>query len=296
MDQKEKLFTDLRSCACEKRLPNTYPFVFKMEQQKVMLITLVPSFQAVYRQLASIRFFRQIFLALCGPSPQIRENSLVQGFLNSFYWTHYHKCYLPRVRDNSLPDIDRITPDCYKKHLNREIELLKPCLIIVLGKELVKILFNDNIGEGDCIGKTLGDISDRIESQGKMTFDTQVICANFPWGTEKEFMVLRKIIKRYIGWIDTEPVTMDMLTAVDNTKKTLSVHAQFEYEGLYRYWEKIGCFKETSIKEYGNVDDLWIDYEVVPRWDHYAVIISCCSFIEDQLRALLAGNQELANR
>ncbi len=89
---KKNLISDIESCKCEKHQKrNTYPFFFPMQNQKVMLITLSPSFQAAYRQLASIRFFRNIYLALFGPNPDIRYSGLAKIFLKKIYWTHYHK-------------------------------------------------------------------------------------------------------------------------------------------------------------------------------------------------------------
>jgi hypothetical protein len=143
--QKDRLFKDLEKCVCDNRRQYTYPFFFEIKQQKVMLITLIPSFQAVYRQLTSIRFFRQIFLALCGPNPKIRSGSLVESFLDSIYWTHFHKCYLPRERDQAIPEPDSIPDYCFKKYIEREINVIKPKLIIVLGKPLVYRLFQEDL-------------------------------------------------------------------------------------------------------------------------------------------------------
>jgi len=46
---------DFEDCDCEFRIPGTGPFYFEYTGQNAMLITSVPSFQAVYRQLASTR-------------------------------------------------------------------------------------------------------------------------------------------------------------------------------------------------------------------------------------------------
>ncbi len=65
----------LPGCDCCDRLPYTDPFYFDMKQQKVMLLTCVPGYQAVYRQIASTRFFRQVFFALGGPAPKLGSSS-----------------------------------------------------------------------------------------------------------------------------------------------------------------------------------------------------------------------------
>ena len=71
---------DLENCRCSNRRKNTKPFYFQFQSQKVMLITSAPSFQAVYRQLSSIRFFRNVYLALLGPYPDLKKDSLVSFF------------------------------------------------------------------------------------------------------------------------------------------------------------------------------------------------------------------------
>lgn len=242
---KDKLFKELENCKCKNRRQYTYPFFFEMKQQKVMIITWVPSFQAVYRQLASIRFFRNMFLALCGQNPKIRSGSLVTSFLDSFYWTHYHKCYIPKEKGKTTPETGRIPDYCFDQYIIREINLLSPKLIVMLGKPLIERLLMKPI-EGE---KPLYD-----EYQG-----VPVVGADFPiFGIEPEFKEIREALKKYISWIDTETVPESMRSPVSETKETLAVHAIFEKDGLYAFWKSINDHK-TSHATVKNIDELWID-------------------------------------
>jgi hypothetical protein len=113
---------------------------------------------------------------------------------------------------------------------------------------------------------------------------------------ESEFVEIREKLKRYIPWVDTAPVPESMQTSVAETRETLAVHAQFEMDGLYAFWRKINAASKVSVTEGKNIDELWIDREVIPRWERYAFIVSCFSFLEDQLKPLLAENPDLISK
>ena len=278
--EKEQIYLELENCRCTNRRPYTYPFFFEIKQQKVMLITLIPSFQAVYRQLASIRFFRNLFLALCGPNPAIRSGSLVTSFLDAIYWSHYHKCYLPKEQGSTIPRSEMILSDCYGKYINREISALCPKLIVMLGAPVADKLLGRKLGAGELLYDTF---------EG-----TPVISANFPLGLEPEFVEVRKKLKLYIPWVDIDAVSENMISYVADTKETLAVHAHFEMNGLYAFWRNINSRLEP-LKD-GNIDERWIQREVIPRLERYSFIVSCVSFLEDQIKPLLAENLNLYNQ
>ena len=250
-DEKERIYKELEHCTCDNnKKTNTYPFFFKMKHQKVMLITLVPSFQAVYRQLASTRFFREIFLALCGANPSIPSGSLVSCFLEAFYWSHYHKCYVPRPKGEAVPYSDSIDHQCFNRYMMCEINALKPELILILGKPSIEKILGKDLGDEEILYENVNGIP--------------TIAANFPKGPETEFIVIRKRLKRYIPWIDTKPVPEHMVSSVSKIKETIAVHAKFERDGLKQLWGRIS---ETDAKLPDNIDKLWIEREVIPRWN-----------------------------
>ena len=106
---------------------------------------------------------------------------------------------------------------------------------------------------------------------------------------ESEFVEIREKLKRYIPWVDTAPVPESMQTSVAETRETLAVHAKFEWMG-FMLWRKINAASKVSVTEGKNIDELWIDREVIPRWERYAFIVSCFRFL-NQLKPLLAENQ-----
>ncbi len=83
-----------------------------------------------------------------------------------------------------------------------------------------------------------------------------------------------------------------MCSRVAETKETLAVHAIFENNGLYAFWKSINCQKASSIINM-NIDELWLEREVIPRMERYNFILSCYTFLEDQIKPLLAETQDI---
>ncbi len=275
----EVLLMDLENCYCINRQTNSRPFYFKYKNQKVTLITSAPSFQAVYRSLASIRFFRSIFLALLGPYPDINDNSIVNFFLDNIYWTHYHKCYLPNQGYKNPPGY------CRNKYLDQELEEYSPELIVLLGQPVVKKLLNRNIGREDWGETTLNGIT--------------CVYAEFPkTGCEPEMQFIRKKVKEYIVEVDINTGVEDSLKSiVSGEKDKFAVHVKFEFMALKRYWETVKKFYSKDLffsKDPGkSIDNMWVNKEVIPRWILNSFIVTCWSFVEDQIQALLAENTNI---
>jgi len=233
------------------------------ESKKVMLITLAPGFQAVYRPLTSIRFFRLLCLALYGPNWDTAE--VVKSMtVNDIYWTHYHKCYFKRTKlyPSDVPDI------CSGYYLNREIDLLRPELILVMVAEVSKRLLQKVPEKGEILeSKFMG---------------RPVISVNFPvTGTEEEFMDLRKRLKEFVPIVKCSAVPEDMLTLSLGTNNTIAKHAEFELQGLKSYWLRLVALYSTDDYDISTVDDHWYRHIIIPRWVGYSFVALCYSIIED---------------
>lgn len=280
--ERVRLFNELRNCRkCEYRT-ETSPFVFKMnESKKVMLITLVPGFQAVYRPLTSVRFFRLLCLALYGPNRNVTAvvNSVVH---EDIYWTHYHKCYFKRT--SSYPeDVPNI---CSKYYLEKEVDLLKPELILIMVPEVSRRLL-----------KQVPEKGKLLESMFK---GSPVMSFNYPiTGTEREYLELRKKLEEHIPIVNSSAVPEDMLTVSLGTDNTIAKHAEFELEGLRSYWNRLKNMYSFDEEQVHKVDDLWYKTIIIPRWLGYSFITLCYSVIEDQLKSALMFeciDSEITNR
>lgn len=277
-----KLFNELKNCKKCEYSTETSPFVFRMdESKKVMLITLAPGFQAVYRPLTSVRFFRLLCLALYGPNRTVTDvvNSIVH---DDIYWTHFHKCYFERT--GSYPeDVPNI---CREFYLEREVDLLKPELILIMVAEVSKRLLNKIPEKGKL-----------LESVFK---DRPVLSVNFPLtGIEAEYLELRKRLKKHIPFVDDSAVPEDMLITGPGTENTIAKHAEFELEGLRSYWNSLVSMYSWDKGTLGKVDDLWFKQIIIPRWLGYSFITLCYSVIEDQLKSALmfeCTHAEITNR
>ncbi len=269
-NSRVRLYNELKNCnKCEYRT-ETSPFVFNTnESKRVMLITMAPGFQAVYRPLTSIRFFRLLCLALYGPNRDIK--SVVQSIVHQdIYWTHYHKCYFVRtgLYPKDVPDV------CREIYLAREIDVLDPELIVIMVAEVSKRLLNQVPEKGKLLeGKFRG---------------RPVISVNFPVrGTEKEYIELRKRLKEYVPIVDSSAVAENILTLSLDTANTIAKHAEFEYKGLLGYWENLVELYSLNEEASDLIDELWYKKIIIPKWAGYSFIALCYSVIEDQLKSAL---------
>jgi hypothetical protein len=264
----ESIYESLRNCVCDYK-EGPRPFFFEpspLIKKKVMLITLCPTYQAVYRPLVSTRFFRTLCLALYGSKPQPSSGNLQYNFMQSIYWTHYHKCYIKDAVEN----YESIPPYCMDKYLEKEVIAVDPSLILVLGKPVSTLLSN------------------RGKLKNNTLFGHHCIRADFPvTGAEEEFVSIRKELVRHgVSGIDTNPVPLELISKINYHAGEVAVHADFEFEGLLKYYDLIKFIKSINSN---NVDGMWHNQELIPRYIKYSFVSFCYAFMEDQIKTVLLG-------
>ena len=239
-----------------------------------MLITLTPTYQAVTRPITSVRFFRVLCLSLFGLNP--KTNNIVELFLNGkLYWTHYHKCYFDDywAKKKDLPSY------CYEKYLLSEISLIKPELIIILGKKTLEKIYNSVLSGNR--GKILG-------------YD--FIYREFPeTGMEDTFIEVRNELKKYIPEVDSMPIPKYFKMRSNNDIGKLGVHVYFEIRNLEKQLKMI---KENMIKciDETDIDERWYNNYLIPASQRSSFIVDCFSFIEYTIKPLcLELNIDISN-
>jgi|CZCB01.1.fsa_nt_gi hypothetical protein len=222
---KAKLAEELKSCELCKDKYGLAPFFFPMDNQEVMLITACPSFQAVYKPLTSVRFFRTLCIALFGEHG-ISEEAIVQFQIGgNIYWTHYHKCYYEDFfkdrQYKKLPDT------CYKRYISEEIRLLSPKLIIVLGKTTVQKMLKYTLKKDELVS---------FDKDG-----AKYVFTDFPdTGEEERFEQVRDCLKQYMFFANPNSSLLQnffprhrwgifMLTPIVLIDQFLSVQPRFSY-------------------------------------------------------------------
>lgn len=273
--EKRELEKTLKNCRLCKNKYGLAPFFFPMNNQKVMLITACPSFQAIYKPLTSIRFFRVLCLALFGEQG-ISERAIEQFQPDgNIYWTHYHKCYYENFfidrRCKNLPNT------CYKQYINYEIDLLEPELVVVLGKATVQKIQKYTIKE------------DEVYLFKKDGY--QYIASDFPvTGNEKRFGKIREYLKQHITFTGIKPHNVSIHKTVNTKKSKHSVHLDFELEAIKRYAGDIGALSmpaKNACVSGKTSDELWYAKIIVPNLKRYSVVTSSYFFIENQIKTFL---------
>ncbi len=271
--EAKQISNELYNCKkCEHRKV-TRPFYFDInDNKKVMLITLAPGFQAVNRQLTSVRFFRLLCLALYGPQEDIAE--IVKSMIHrDIYWTHYHKCYFERTSSypGDVPD------ECSNIYLKRELMVLNPKLIVIIVPEVSRRLLGKEPNKGQLL-------EDEI-------YDFKVISANLPvTGVENEYVELREKLQYLVAPVDSSPVPEEMLTISLQASNTIAKHAEFELKGLEAFWQRISELHSCS-DVINDIDELWYKTIIIPKWLGYSFITLCQAIIEDQLKTALKADQ-----
>lgn len=234
------------------------PFFFPIENQEVMIITAVPSMQAMYKPLTSIRFFRKLCIALFGDK-YLGEDYIKEFCGGNIYWTHYYKCYKPACNDyGALPN------DCEKRYLTREIKALKPKLIIVFGKEIEK----------------------KLKNKIAHNSNAKVIFKPFPeTGAENEYNDLKSVMKPYIKFMSKDS-TDNFLTNkysydVDNSSVKHTVHLKFELNAFIHH------INNSSLLDITNIEELWYQKLLRPNMEMYQNVVLTYSFVENQIKTFL---------
>jgi len=247
-----------------------------------MLITYSPSFQAAYRPMASIRFFRHVFLGLFGLTPLGDHQDPVSLFGDRIYWTHYHKCYYAKNRSASA-SVPTALPTHCPRYIPREVEELQPRLIVMMGKEVAKCLL-------DLPGLQRGEVRCDREYDG-----IPCICVDFPvTGAEPEFLDVRTKLKPLISEVDADPVPPELCP--DESAEGIRVHTEFEFSSLNHYRNLLNNACRGPAPEFANpIHREWFHREAAPRWSRYSFVLSCVSFMEDQLVPICAEIPELSH-
>ncbi len=256
---KKGLMSNIRNC--RKCNSGVYtPFFFPMKDQEVMIISAVPSMQAMYKPLTSIRFFRRLCLALFGDK-YLREKEQCDNYLREFcggniYWTHYYKCFAP-----DLKDFFQVSDICAASYLKDEINALQPKQIIVFGdgiREKVRALAGDK--EQICLFKP------------------------FPaTGAEQTFDEVREKIKPYLKFVKKAGfANKARYSTPESALQGNEVHLRFESDAFEKMFSEHRLDTPTE-----SIEEIWHKNLVVPNMKRYIKLVSAYSFIENQIQVFL---------
>lgn len=240
------------------------PFFFPLKKQPIMLVSAMPSVDATYRPLYSIRFFREVCLALFGyrylaEEPEC-EKYLLEFCDGSIYWTHHRKCH-----DPALNDLSNVDNRCAAEHLANEVDALRPKIILVVGNE-----------------------STRRKVRRYVQSDTALVIEKpFPDGKNTaEFDDVRKTIAPYLNHVTIQRTGPGL--AGDREVQGLPASLSFELAALAIAFD----WRAIDADE-GSIESLWYRNIVVPNMQRCAKLVSVFSFIESQIEVLLSERARL---
>ena len=253
MDNTEKnIFEDIASC---KLCENSRPYHFELGRQKIMLISLVPSYAAMHRPLYFIQVFRKICLALFGDVSPSEE--FIKEFYDpagNIYWTHYRKCFPESVKGAGPKSCEHL--------LKKEIELLDPEIIVMLGKNIINQLGGDDM-------EAL-----RINTKADGT-PRQVFLTDFPTNENaKNFEEIRKALKKYISRVKIECEALDFAGAN---------FMDLEYASI-EFLNETGKSPAVKINDF---EHEWVNGIILPNIKAYNLILQIFIFIESNIKNLL---------
>ena len=241
------LFDAIEACGiCE----NHKPFHFEMGGQRVMLVSFAPSSAARHRPLYFMLLFRQLCLALFGGAAP--SEAFIREFYDpagNIYWTHYRKCFKPEMTGG--------TPACAPL-LVREIEVLEPEIILLLGRETMAHLPPEQ---------------HPYLAAKKDGAPRQVFRADFPSKENAaQYAEIRRALKPYIGWIQVECGHLESTGASFMDLEYASVAALNEFT------------RAASISRF---ERAWMDGIVLPNLRAYNLVLQSFIFIESNIKNLL---------
>lgn len=279
-NKRRDLYDRIRRCHCGHQRPETNAFCFPIRDQRVMLITYNPSFQAAFRPMSSIRFFRHVYLALIGLAPARGGMTPSDFFHEKIYWTHYHKCYYPRGRNEPVP---MNLPQRCASYLTEEIRDLSPEIIVLLGDPVAQRLL-----------KLDRKMNPAEVLRGQILEGVGVLAASFPvTGAEPCFQEIRSEIKQYIKEIDDRPIPREICPKEDH-RRGMAVHTWFELESLEYYLKLLQkSLGEDALPNTNPVLVEWFHGEVSRRLSYYAFIVACYSLLEDLLQPILVERPDI---
>lgn len=146
MDELGELQKQIRKCQICKIPSYSYPLFQGASGAKIMVISQSPSRKVLaYGQKWRDNFSGKTLRTWFGLTDEVFYNS------NFLYLTSIGKCYPGRTKKgDKLPDLI-----CAEKWLRQEINLLKPKLIIIVGKFAFSWFFPDEPFINNVNGKTL---------------------------------------------------------------------------------------------------------------------------------------------
>ena len=251
---EKDIFNDIVKCGICK---DHKPFHFEMGKQKIMLISFAPTYETLHRPLYFIQRFRKICLALFGDATPtemfIREFYDPAG---NIYWTHYQKCF--------RTGLERGASHC-EPLLKREIEVLDPEIIIILGKETIARLSQDR---HPAIWSKPDGGARKVFLTGSPTKETA-----------KDFEEIRKAIKPYIGWVNVECGQLDF-SGVN--------FLDLEYASI-ELLDAITAGPKTNHTKTNRYENEWIEGIILPNIRAYNLILQIFIYIESNIKLLLEG-------
>lgn len=258
---EDRLMCEISSC---KRCSHCgTPFHFNLHGQKVMVISAMPSLQAEYKPLPSIRFFRHLCIALFGDK-YLREKHVCDAYIREFcdkdgniYWTHYKKCYSAELAGN-LANID---DTCASVYLKREVQALNPEIIIVLGNEI-----------RDKVARVLRGCSAEIIYKPFPQRGDEVIFDEVRSALSSKLKYVKKIGFAYNGAL------LDYSQELEGH----AVHLQFEREAFAQLWHP-----DDTPTEGHTFDALWRKNIVVPNTRRSYILMMTYAYCESQIKTLL---------
>ena len=265
------LFRDIERCGL---CSGHNPFHFEAGRQKVMLISLAPSYAALHRPLYFIQLFRKICLALFGDVTP--SEAFIKEFYDptgNIYWTHYQKCF----KHGNTADAAKCGP-----LLEKEIKALDPEVIIVLGNETIKRLYGNGVQCG-ASGDGLPSEAHPYIKYRKDGAPRKVFLTDYPQkGNEACFEEIRKALKPYIGWIKTECESLDFSS---------TNFMDLEYASI----ESLDAPETAAAARINRFEHEWVNYIILPNIRAYNLILQVFIFIESNIKNLLVcvfGSQD----
>ena len=259
----DSIFHDIERCGlCDGHKP----FHFEMGRQKVVLISLAPSYATLHRPLYFIQLFRKICLALFGDV--MPSEDFIKEFYDpagNIYWTHYQKCF----KHGDTAHAAKCGP-----LLVKEIETLDPELIIVLGHETIRRLYGHAVQCG-AYGHDLPSDMHTYIKQRKDGAPRKVFLTDYPQkGNEGYYEEIRKALKPYIGWVKTECESLDFSS---------STFMDLEYASI----ESLNAPEEAAAAPINRFEHEWVNGIILPNIRAYNLILQSFIFIESNIKNLL---------
>lgn len=277
-EQAEILCKSLSKCT---ECSNNVPFFFEINGQKVMVITGAGTLQSAFFPLITVRFVRNLLYSLLGISgiTEIGFRKLFEP--DGIYWTSFYKCYdrhFLRTVDGKYAMDEFESEKCAKKFLQREIDLVKPELLIILGKAVCS------------------EIRKLVEIK-QLRLPSNVYFSEY-FHLEEDISKIEEI-RRSIARIlqIDEPKDRFSHNAATTNKNNSAVHLQFQLCAARALSISQGGNLHTTFRpEYENeVEQRWIEQVATPIFNRYYIFLNYWSALESSSESFLCNNNDPSN-